>query len=67
MFTKLSSKTLAPITSPYVTAVLIIANGIPTIGMNANPISAPANNIAIGYLLYRKMFLNLFHFFFILE
>ena len=33
--------------SPNVTAVLIIANGIPTIGMNDNPISAPANNIAI--------------------
>ena len=51
MVTKLSSKILAPITSPNVTAVLIIANGIQTIGMNANPTSAPANIIAIGYLL----------------
>ena len=41
-FTKLSSKILAPITSPNVTVVLIIANGIPTIEMNANPTSAPA-------------------------
>ena len=66
-FTKLSSKTLAPITSPNVTVVVIIANGIPTIGMNDNPISAPANNIAIGYLLYRRMILNLFHFLISLE
>ena len=49
IFTKLSPNTLAPITSPNGTVVLIIANGIPTIGMNANPTSSPANNIAIGY------------------
>ena len=66
-FTKLSSQTLAPITSPNVTAVLIMVNGIPTIGMNYNPISAPANNIEIGYLLYRRMFLNLIHFLISLE
>ena len=52
-FRKLSYKTLAKITLPNVTAVLIIANDIPTIGMNHNLISAPPNNIAIGYLLYR--------------
>ena len=62
-FTILSSQILAPITSPNVTVVLIIANGILTIGINVNPTSAPANNIAIGYLLYRRIFLNFFHFF----
>ena len=67
IFTKLSSQTLELIISPNVTAVLIIANSIPTIGMNDNPISAFANNITIGYLLYRKMFLNLFHFVLSLE
>ena len=47
-----------------VNVVLIISNGILTIGINANPASPLANNIAIGYLLYRRIFLNQFHFVF---
>ena len=47
--------------------VLIIANGIPIICKNISPVSIPANIIAIGYLLYCIMLLNLFHFFGSLE
>ena len=46
MLTKLSSKTLAPITTPNIIAVLINANCIPTNRINNNLILAQANNIA---------------------